>query len=37
MGTGHQKVSVAKDRVFLQPIRAVHGHVFSKNVIVTDT
>ena len=36
MGTRHQKVSVAEDRVFFHPIRAVHGHMFSKHVIVTD-
>ncbi len=37
MGTRHQKVSVAEDRVFFHPIRAVHGDVFPKYVIVTDT
>jgi hypothetical protein len=36
MGTRHQKVSVAEDRVFFHPIRAVHGDVFPKYIIVTD-
>ena len=36
MGTSHQEVSVAEDGVFFQSIRAVHSHVFSKNVIVAD-